>query len=430
MPAVSDTDQHLAATATEPAGGATSVSALAGVVDAAWGVLLTRPAGNGHADGYTNGHNNSHRRRKQEDPELRCPAQLRRFRKWSYRPRLPAAVMVAALDSDAEFRAAVADECSEDVCGPEGWLWLTRPDGWEQTLAAARGGVAADPVCAAAETEAERAARRSETVTKRYRRRRAAMRRTERAAVDARRHLEEARTVRIQAAAALEAARTGETGARRRHRLRSDEAGVAAAAEKSARSERDLAAAELRTARAALAAVRTPAPDPAPPAAQSAPVRRRRAAAKKAPPSDLLIVDGYNLAFRLWVPPDGDTAQLRQMRACVERCLTEYAAARRIGVKLVWDGGDEQPTSSAAYRGLGRVGSVEVRFSQNGRRADDVIARICAGRPAARKVIVATDDNELAGRVRRHHASVWPQQKLVKALRDCGILHTGRGGVR
>ena len=438
VPAVLDIDQQPATKPGRPAGAGTAgagpaVSTLADVVDAAWGVLLARPAGNGHSISHS--HSDGHRIRRNEEPELRCPARLRTFQRWSYRPRLPAEQMIAVLDTDAEFRAAVAARSSEEVCGAEGWLWLTRPDGWEQQLASANSGTAdtaTDRVVAAAAAAVEQAARRNETVTKRHRRRRAAMRRTERAAVDARRQLDEARNARVQAEIAVADARTVETEACGSHRRRIGAAAAAAAAETAARTGRDTAAAELRTARAALEAARPalpPVPDPSP-TSTSVPARRRSPPAARTPAADLLIVDGYNLAFRLWAAPDNDVVELRQLRDCVLRCLTEYAASRRIGVKLVWDGTREQCTSSPAFRRAGGVGTVEVRFSRNGRTADDVIALICAGRPSAGKVIVATDDNALAGRVRRHNASVWSQQKLVAALRDGGILHTGRNGVQ
>ncbi len=35
------------------------------------------------------------------------------------------------VDADEEFRVRVAEEAAEDLVGRAGWLWLTRPEGWE-----------------------------------------------------------------------------------------------------------------------------------------------------------------------------------------------------------------------------------------------------------------------------------------------------------
>ena len=40
------------------------------------------------------------------------------------------------VERDDEFRARVAAATDEDSVGRGGWLWLTRPPGWEDELAA------------------------------------------------------------------------------------------------------------------------------------------------------------------------------------------------------------------------------------------------------------------------------------------------------
>ncbi|HEX2273387.1 MAG TPA: hypothetical protein VHG90_05905, partial [Acidimicrobiales bacterium] len=67
-------------------------------------------------------------------PMAPAPAALRPFLHFS---RLPAAALVAArrtLDADASFRARVAEEVSEAQVGRAGWLFLNRPEGWEEDL--------------------------------------------------------------------------------------------------------------------------------------------------------------------------------------------------------------------------------------------------------------------------------------------------------
>jgi len=63
------------------------------------------------------------------------------------------------VDADPELRARVAEVVDEDQVGRGGWLWLVRPDGWQDELAA----LEADSTAradAAAERRAERAATR------------------------------------------------------------------------------------------------------------------------------------------------------------------------------------------------------------------------------------------------------------------------------
>ena len=380
---------------------------LAPLIEAAWDALLDEPD---PKDGVA---------------AVECPARLRRFQGWSYRQRLPAAEMITVLDSDAEFRAAIAKRCSEDDCGEVGWLWLTRPDGWRQDLITAANGSLngsaavseADREQAAAEREVETLRRRSDAAAKRHRNRQAGARRAERRAGDARQRLEDALKARGDAEAALAAAIEAEQVAATRHQRCVEQAEQAGEVAQAARCDRDRAAEALRRARARLPQPTVPQPKRS--------QRRSPPSRRKTPLRDLLVVDGYNLAFRLWQAPQNDPARVASIRACTERHLAEYAAARHVGVKLVWDGTREQQTAVGARRSTGGAGGLEVRFSQSGRAADDVIARICAAKPAARKVIVATDDTALAARVRRHGAVVWGQRRMKTALRAAGVLRNG-----
>jgi len=63
-----------------------------------------------------------------------APMALRPFLQFA---RLPAPALVAArrvLDADERFRARVADEVAEEEVGRAGWLFLTRPEGWQDAL--------------------------------------------------------------------------------------------------------------------------------------------------------------------------------------------------------------------------------------------------------------------------------------------------------
>ena len=88
-----------------------------------------------------------------------APVALRPFLQFA---RLPAPALVATrrvLDADAAFRTRVAGEVSEEDVGRAGWLFLTRPDGWEDDLDAL--------VRGAEEARAEVADRRAENEARR-----------------------------------------------------------------------------------------------------------------------------------------------------------------------------------------------------------------------------------------------------------------------
>jgi predicted RNA-binding protein with PIN domain len=68
------------------------------------------------------------------EPTEPAPAQLRRYLRFA---RLPAPALDIArrvVEEDDAFRERVASQLTEDAVGEAGWLWLTRPDGWEARL--------------------------------------------------------------------------------------------------------------------------------------------------------------------------------------------------------------------------------------------------------------------------------------------------------
>ena len=96
---------------------------------------------------------------EEDTPVVPAPVALRPFLQFA---KLPVRAVVAArraVDADEEFRARVADAVAEEHVGRAGWLWLTRPSGWEAELDALASG-AAEAGEAAAERRAENDARR------------------------------------------------------------------------------------------------------------------------------------------------------------------------------------------------------------------------------------------------------------------------------
>ena len=62
------------------------------------------------------------------------------------------------VEEDEDFRRRVANASTEDELGPAAWLWLARPERWEERFEA----LVADAVSHAKEADAERADQRLE----------------------------------------------------------------------------------------------------------------------------------------------------------------------------------------------------------------------------------------------------------------------------
>ena len=71
---------------------------------------------------------------EEADPVSPAPAPLRRYLTFARLPVPALEVARRVVDDDADFRRRVADGTSADEVGEAGWLWLTRPEGWESRL--------------------------------------------------------------------------------------------------------------------------------------------------------------------------------------------------------------------------------------------------------------------------------------------------------
>ena len=72
------------------------------------------------------------------DPILPAPASLRRYLRFAKLPTPALDIARRVLDDDDDFRHRVAEHTTQDELGEAAWLWLSRPDGWEQRLDAIR----------------------------------------------------------------------------------------------------------------------------------------------------------------------------------------------------------------------------------------------------------------------------------------------------
>jgi predicted RNA-binding protein with PIN domain len=68
------------------------------------------------------------------DPVEPAPSALKPYLRFARLPTPALEMALRVVDRDAAFRARVVAATTEDVVGRAGWLWLTRPDGWEAEL--------------------------------------------------------------------------------------------------------------------------------------------------------------------------------------------------------------------------------------------------------------------------------------------------------
>jgi len=380
-------------------------------------------------------------------PPLPAPTGLLPFLRFA---RLPPAALAATrrvLEADAEFRARVAAATDESEVGREGWLFLTRPDGWDTELEAA-----------AAEERAEQDARRQLS------RLEATVARLELDLAEVRRELARATVAlaeerRVSADASRRAAELADrlTAARdERERRRGD---AQAAATEVARLRAELAAQapvvdiaavasavegasaaadrlrhQLATATAALHAYDT-APDAVDPPADAnagapplpaspSPSQAARRKPVPLPPavfddSDeaavflvrvngmVLLVDGYNVTMLGW-----PGLPIPDQRARLVDALAELVARTGAEVEVVFDG-----SADTSARAIGARRGVRVSFSPPGVEADDVVIARAGAIPSHRPVTVASNDRRVREGAHAAGANVVSSAQLLAALR-------------
>jgi predicted RNA-binding protein with PIN domain len=394
------------------------------------------------------------------------PAPLRAIARFApaKRQRLGGVALASALDADEGFRARVAETIVEtspeltaavrdgtstaaaDPVDVAVVAYLTRPDGWENTLVAAnrrwlaeRGGATGNKneierlraevselraqlrgeparlreavAAAGAEREAELANLRR-TLRDRTRELRAAERDRETALAEA-----------AELRARLDAQAAAHDAELRRQRARQAEAERSAeSARRESRAGRDIDDARLwllvDTLVQAAAGVRRelslppPALRPADTVESAAAEAGRRAAADPAALDRLLalpnvhvVIDGYNVTKTGY----GELS-LADQRNRLVGALAPLAAQSGAEITVVFDGGAKPPMQPATPRG------VRVLFSAADEIADDLIRRLVAAEPAGRPVVVVTSDQQVVTDTGRNGAWAVPSRVLLARL--------------
>lgn len=383
-------------------------------------------------------------------PPLPPPRALRPLVRLHHLPDRALPQVRAVLDGDDGFRTLVAASTTEELVGRPSWLFLQRPDGWEEAVeeeAAARRSADA----AAGEARSAAAAERRLAAVEESRRAadtRAAALAAEVAKLKDR--LAEER--RARKAAATEAGRLR----RRVADLEAEAAGAAADLEQ-ARAYRESLLADVAGADPPLvpAPAAPPAPDPKPVRRALEAIERARAdlggwldAVADPPPSGppqraaggagarrrpaplppavfadtveaadhlvrldgvVVLVDGYNVT--LLAHPELDLPEQRRWLAdslvgLVARCGAE--------VVVVFDGDGDVVT--APPHGPRRTG-VNVRYTVAGVEADDHVLALAADVPQPRPVVVVSDDRRVRDGAMALGANVVGSGVLVELLR-------------
>lgn len=349
------------------------------------------------------------------------------------------------LEAAETFRSWVGSRSSVQIAGEVGHLWLSRPEGWEQAVAALAAG---DPALSAD-------ARSTEGAGAERRRREAAESK-----------LAQLRT-EVEAMRATLAAQTAEMASLRDRLAAEEKRSIAAetlAAERSSTArrgsgERDKAVARAEAAEQELAVLRSRLADTeaardalladaASSWAESAEVHRVRSllaeahgvlealvavpaagkhGARRAPqaipgsaygddlatlqhllkvPGIHVVVDGYNVAKLGWPA----LALVQQRDRCID--ATEAMASRwGTRVHVVFDGSTVPGASTTARR------LVRVSYSPEGVTADDVIRQEVAALDASVPVVVITNDKAIVRDVKAMGANTVPSDAAVALAR-------------
>ncbi len=419
------------------------------------------------------------RRRSSDDPAVPAPRRLTPFLDFTRLPDRALAAFRQVLDEDEELRRATRHATDEDSVGRASWLFLDRPEGWEDELDLLAG-AAGDAQDQREEADARRrleaveaahrrvdqevarlarelgdakeqlaierrARRRAESEAGRQRRRSAELaseidehRRT---ASELRSALEEARAEADGPTGGEEAiadrARTGAAGAPGDARSEGSPAETVDEQALSETLEGAISAAEILSAALAeaarlLAPVVTP-PD-GPPTSAPGPdqqdrsetrssLRRRPVALPPGTFDDSVAAAEHLLRVgQVLVLVDGYnvTKLARPELGLSEQrgWLVDAAVelAARSGAHLeLIFDGTDERGSAPAD--LGRRMGVQVRFSPDGTEADDLLLDLVAVTPVERPVVVASDDRRVQHGARRLGANVITSRQLLAVVR-------------
>lgn len=393
---------------------------------------------------------------QKEKPPIDPPPRLKQLLTFKRFPERALGQVREVVEKDEEFRLRVVADTGEEKTGRIGWLWLTRPEGWEQEcreLAAAAELESEQAEQAQSTQELELKLKRAEAALEKADRQRekadrdrdAAKEQATQARTEVRQATEEAKRLTAelkQLAAERDAAqKSGDRAQRRESRAEAKLRSAQARIDRLEKDKRDtgeqhraeagslkerLEAAEGEVVLARAAGFEPP-PDPSPePEPEPPPPPTHRIPAPLPPgllrdtveaaehllrhvPELVVLVDGYNVTFKNW-----QEMPVREQRHRFIQKLEELGA-RYPGAEfvVVFDGTETDydyiPTTP---RSLG----VTVRFSPEGVEADDEIIDLCDTYPLWRQLVVVSEDNKVRERSRDRGAHLVRPYKLLEVM--------------
>jgi predicted RNA-binding protein with PIN domain len=399
-------------------------------------------------------------------PADEVPSPLRRFARFApaKRRQLGSIALAAALDADDDFRSKVAEVITEtspeltaavreggstaaaDPIDVAVVAYLTRPDGWEDVLAAANKRWADEHGAASGQREeldklrGELAELRGQLkgeparirvavasaaadVTHELTELRKSVRERTRELRQAERERDAAGAVAHELRGRLDAQSATHDAELRRQRARQAEVERSAeTARRGSRTERDVDDARLwlliDTLVQAASGLRRELSLPPPALYPADTVDAAEAAAGPhsaddvvaldrllAMPNVHVIIDGYNVTKTGY----GDLS-LAEQRTRLISAVAALVAQRGVETTVVFDGGERPPAQPAVPRG------VRVLFSAPDEIADDLIRRLVASEPPGRPLLVVTSDRQVVSDSSRYGAWSTPSRVLLDRL--------------
>ncbi|MCY4433184.1 MAG: hypothetical protein OXE45_05860 [bacterium] len=388
---------------------------------------------------------------QKEKPPIDPPARLKQITAFSKFPERALDQVREVLESDEEFRERVAGAIEEEESTRIGWLWLSRPNGWEQEVS---------QLAAAAEQELEQSADAQihQALEQKLQRSETALKKAERQREKAGRERDEARSQATQARsqahqsqqesaklvaklaqkkvdldaiqkslarAERKESRTAEklkTAKAQIDRLKKELRDSRAQYDEEANSLKErLAAAEAEVAKAREAGFEPPQetePEPPPPLTRRTPAPLPPGMLKDTveatehllrTPKVVMLVDGYNVTFKNW-----QELPVREQRVRLLQKLKELSARySEAEIVVVFDGTEtDYDYISTTARSLG----VTVRFSPLGIEADDVIINWCRDYPLWQPLLVVSHDSRVRESARALGANLVQPSKLLMLM--------------
>jgi predicted RNA-binding protein with PIN domain len=375
-------------------------------------------------------------------PPLPFPVQLKPFLRFHKLPPTALKQVRAAVEGDDEFRRRLASVATIELIDHVGVLWLSRPDGWEETIATALPDKVVDDTTAlrreerrrlAAQAAAARVSAELLGLADELQRERLAKapivaeRDRQRAELDElRQRLRESQRAEHASAQAL--AKVESELLEARHQIREsidlplaasiDTSVVRSLVEEAASASSEIVR-MLADALAELAAGDELPPDPAPPARISRPRRTPirlpggvREGTVEAAESLLrtkgsaILIDGYNVAKLGW-----PALELDQQR---ERCVSaaENLAKRwHMAMTIVFDGATIEGAHTSTRR------RVRIVYSPAGVSADDVLRAEVAAVEVNKPVVLVTNDRAIVTDVAAAGANTVSSDDFLVLLR-------------